>query len=55
MYYTGLDRLTKQEVFVGPHLKARKLLRALLQFFKPENWFTVREALIEADRQDLIG
>jgi Domain of unknown function (DUF3362) len=29
--------------------------RALLQFFKPENWFTVREALIQAGRQDLIG
>lgn len=29
--------------------------RALMQFFKPENWFTVREALIQAGRQDLIG
>ena len=29
--------------------------RALMQFFKPANWFTVREALIEAGRQDLIG
>jgi hypothetical protein len=29
--------------------------RALMQFFKPENYFTVREALIQAGRQDLIG
>src|SRR5262249_49867415 len=29
--------------------------RALMQFFKSENWFTVREALIQAGRQDLIG
>jgi hypothetical protein len=29
--------------------------RALMQFFKPENWFTVREALIKAGRADLIG
>lgn len=29
--------------------------RALMQFFKPENWFTVREALLEAGRADLIG
>jgi hypothetical protein len=29
--------------------------RALMRFFKPENWFTVREALIESGRQDLIG
>ena len=26
-----------------------------MQFFKPENWFTVREALIQAGRHDLIG
>ena len=29
--------------------------RALLQFFAPENYFTVREALEQADRADLIG
>jgi hypothetical protein len=29
--------------------------RALMQFFKPDNWFTVREALIQAGRHDLIG
>jgi hypothetical protein len=29
--------------------------RALLQFFKPENYFEVREALRQAGRQDLIG
>ena len=28
---------------------------ALMQFFKPENYFTVREALIKAGRADLIG
>jgi hypothetical protein len=26
-----------------------------MQFLEPENWFTVREALIEAGRQDRIG
>jgi hypothetical protein len=26
-----------------------------MQFFKPENYFEVREALIEAGRPDLIG
>jgi hypothetical protein len=29
--------------------------RALMQLFKPDNYFTVREALIQAGRQDLIG
>src|SRR5438445_1153580 len=55
MYYTGIDPFTKQEVYIARHLKDRRLQRALMQFFKPENWFTVREALIEAGRQDLIG
>jgi hypothetical protein len=26
-----------------------------MQFFKPENYFVVRRALIEADRAELIG
>ena len=36
-------------------LRDRKLQRALMQFFKPENYFEVREALRQAGRQDLIG
>jgi uncharacterized radical SAM protein YgiQ len=55
MYYTGIDPFTKEAVYVARHLKDRKLQRALMQFFKPENWFAVREALIEAGRSDLIG
>jgi radical SAM superfamily enzyme YgiQ (UPF0313 family) len=55
MYYTGIDPFTKEEVFVARHLKDRRLQRALMQFFKPENYFTVREALIQAGRKDLIG
>jgi hypothetical protein len=55
MYYTCLDPFTKQPVYVARNLHDRKLQRALMQFFKPGNWFTVREALIQAGRQDLIG
>jgi hypothetical protein len=55
MYYTGIDPMTKQEVYIARNLRDRKMQRALLQFFKPDNWFTVREALIQAGRQDLIG
>jgi hypothetical protein len=55
MYYTGIDPFTRQEVYVARHLRDRKHQRALLQFFKPENWFTMQEALIQAGRQDLIG
>jgi uncharacterized radical SAM protein YgiQ len=55
MYYTGIDPFTKQQVYVAKGLRDRKMQRALMQFFKPENWFTVREALTQAGRQDLIG
>ena len=37
------------------NLRDRKLQRALLQFFKPENYFEVRKALGQAGHQDLIG
>jgi uncharacterized radical SAM protein YgiQ len=55
MYYTGIDPFTKQEVYIARNLRDRKMQRALLQFFKPENYFEVRKALIEAGRSDLIG
>src|SRR5262249_52848082 len=55
MYYTGIDPFTKEEVYIARQLRDRKAQRALLQFFKPENYFTVREALIQAGRADLIG
>jgi uncharacterized radical SAM protein YgiQ len=55
MYHTGIDPFTKKSVFVAKHLRDRKLQRALLQFFKPENYFEVRKALEQAGRHDLIG
>jgi uncharacterized radical SAM protein YgiQ len=55
MYYTGIDPFTKEEVYVARNLRDRKLQRALLQFFKPENYFEVRKALEQAGRDDLIG
>jgi uncharacterized radical SAM protein YgiQ len=55
MYYTGIDPFTKKQVYVARHLKDRKLQRALLQFFKAENYFEVRKALELTGRSDLIG
>ena len=54
MYYTGIDPLTGQKVHVAKGHE-RKLQRALLQFRNPKNWPLVREALIKAGREDLIG
>jgi uncharacterized radical SAM protein YgiQ len=55
MYYAGIDPFTKQKVHVARNLHDRKLQRALMQFFKPENYFEVRRALEMAGRNDLIG
>jgi hypothetical protein len=55
MYYTGLDPFTKNPVGVATAMHDRKLQRALMQFFTPENHFAVREALTKAGRADLIG
>ncbi|MEX2174772.1 MAG: YgiQ family radical SAM protein [Pirellulaceae bacterium] len=55
MYYTGIDPFSKKPVYIARQLRDRKLQRALLQFFKPENYFEVREALQKAGRTDLIG
>ena len=55
MYYTGLDPLTMEKVYVptDPHEKAMQ--RALIQYRNPKNYYLVKEALIAAHREDLIG
>ncbi|MGP0066923.1 MAG: DUF3362 domain-containing protein [Isosphaeraceae bacterium] len=55
IFHTGIDPFTRQEVYVATGLRDRKMQRALMQFFKPENYFMVREALLKAGRADLIG
>jgi hypothetical protein len=55
MYYTEMDPFTKEPVFIAKKLKDRKTQRALMQFFKPENYFEVRKALLDAGRKELIG
>lgn len=55
MYHTGLDPMTMKPVKVAKAMRDRKVQRALMQFFKPENYFAVRRALIEAGRRELIG
>ena len=55
MYHTGIDPITMKPVTVAKNLRDRKFQRALLQFFKPENYLEVREALRLAKRTDLIG
>jgi uncharacterized radical SAM protein YgiQ len=54
MYYTGLDPFTKKPVYIAKKMRERKFQRALMQFFKPENYFEVRKALVEAKRCDCL-
>ncbi len=55
MYYTGLNPITMERVYVpvNPHEKAMQ--RALIQYKRPENYELVKEALLGAGRSDLIG
>lgn len=55
MYYTELEPLTMQPVYVAKSLEEKKMQRALIHFNKPENQDLVKAALIKAGRQDLFG
>ena len=55
MYYTEIDPRDMKPVYVckNPHEKAMQ--RALIQYRNPKNYYLVKEALIKANRTDLIG
>jgi uncharacterized radical SAM protein YgiQ len=55
MYYTGIDPLTMTPVYTAIGLRAKKLQKALLLYWSPDQWPLAREALREAGRADLIG
>jgi uncharacterized radical SAM protein YgiQ len=55
MYWTGLDPMTMEPVETAKRIQDRNVQRALLQFFTPENWALVRQTLVRAGREDLIG
>ncbi len=55
MFATGIDPFTGKSVYVARDGREKRLQRALLQFNRPENAPLVREALVAAHREDLIG
>ncbi len=55
MYYTGINPLNMQPVYVATDYHEKQLQRALLQYNRPQNADLVREALTKAGRTDLIG
>ncbi len=55
MYYTGLDPMTMEKVYVARDPREKAMQRALLQYADPRNAALVRQALRAAGREDLIG
>lgn len=54
MYYTEIDPLTMNKVYVAKTMEEKKMQRALLHFHKRENRDTVEKALTKIGRRDLI-
>jgi uncharacterized radical SAM protein YgiQ len=55
MYFTGIDPLKMEPVFVAKGLKEKRLQKALILYWNPEHWDDAREALQQAGREELIG
>lgn len=55
MFYTRLDPLTMEEVYIPRSKEEKAMQRALLQFKNPKNYNIVYDALVKAGREDLIG
>ena len=55
MYYTGIDPMTMERVYVAKSFHEKAMQRALLQWKRPDKRKLVIEALKEAGREDLIG
>lgn len=55
MFYTGLDPMTMEEVYIPRTKEEKAMQRALLQFSNPKKYDIVYAALVKAGREDLIG
>jgi len=55
MYYTGLDPITMEPMYIPRSQMEKTIQRALMQWKRPNNREIVRRALIKAGREDLIG
>ena len=55
MYYTGLDPRTMEPVYVPTDPHEKEMQRALIQYRDPKNYALIHEALVKAERTDLIG
>lgn len=55
MFFTGIDPMTMQTVYIPKSKTEKAMQRALLQFGNPKKYELIRAALTQAKRTDLIG
>ncbi|MDR3196322.1 MAG: YgiQ family radical SAM protein, partial [Planctomycetaceae bacterium] len=55
IYYTGINPLDGQPVYVSKKFRERRLQKALLMYDNPNNYHDIKSALRETGRSDLIG
>lgn len=55
MYYTGIDPITGEAIYVAKTVKDKKMQKALVHFRKPENKVLLKEALQEVGYSDLLS
>lgn len=55
IYYTGVNPLTGEKVYTPKTQEEKDMQRALIQYRVPKNYKLVKNALIKAGREDLIG
>ncbi|WNY25707.1 YgiQ family radical SAM protein [Methanolapillus millepedarum] len=55
MFHTGLDPFTMEKIHVPVTRTEKKIQRSLLQFRNPDHQEIIKETLIKAGREDLIG
>ncbi len=55
MYFSGYDPFTLEPVNTVRSLREKRMLKALVLYWDPEQWPLAREALQLAGRRDLIG
>ncbi len=55
MFHTGVNPANLKPVYVARSLKEKRLQKAFLRYHDPQNYWTVKQALLDHGRGDLIG
>jgi uncharacterized radical SAM protein YgiQ len=55
MWYTGKDPFSREPVYTAKAMQDKRMQKALLQYWDPEQHHLAREALKKCGRSDLIG